>query len=281
MDGSVGTAAVGTAGAVASRGRKLFPEERRAFVLDRLAKQPKVLVTELTRQLGVSAFTVRNDLDELEAEGKLRRCHGGALPLAKTTTVEYYEKRLATASEAKAAIGAAAAPLVESGDSIVVDTGTTTLELVRNLAGLTDLTIITNDFEVALLAEKVQPSADILFLGGHVRAGYRYTYGSLLQQELEGLHVDKAFLSANGFTPEDGFTSENYTQAKIKRAYAACAAERIMLMDTGKLGAVAFAGFLDASEVDVLVTEKPIDERYRCALTARNDDIELVAAAEG
>ena len=154
-------------------GHRLFPEERREIILELLATTPKVLVADLSDRFGVSAFTVRADLDELERAGKLMRCHGGAMAVGKTAFVEEYEKRFAQNREAKQRIGALAADLVEPGDSVIVDTGTTTIELVRNLAGVSDLTLLTSDLEIASLAEKLLPRANIFFLGGYIRTGLR------------------------------------------------------------------------------------------------------------
>lgn len=262
----------------AETGRKLFPEERRAAVLGMLSRQPKVLVNELAEKFGVSTFTVRADLDELESEGKLRRCHGGAMSVAKTMTVEDYDKRLSHASDAKSAIGAAAAQFVEAGDSIIVDTGTTTLELVKHLVDVPDLTIVTNDFEISAFVERNIPRASLLFLGGWVRSGYRYAYSVESLRSVERLHVDKAFLSANGMTIEDGFTSESFEQAQLKSAYAHASTETIMLIDTGKVGKVTFSGFVGFDQVDAIVTERPFDTATAEAIQAKHEGVELISA---
>ena len=251
--------------------RKLFPEERRAAILGILSRQPKV--NDLASKFGVSTFTVRADLDELEGEGKLRRCHGGAMSVAKTMKVEDYQKRRSHASDAKSAIGAAAVQFVEAGDSIIIDTGTTTLELAKHLVGIPDLTIVTNDFEVAAFVEAKMPDADLLFLGGWVRSGYRYAYSLESLRSVEHLHVDKAFLSANGMTVEDGFTSESYEQAQLKAA-----SETIMLIDTGKYGKVTFSGFIDFDQVDAVVTEETLEPAVAEAIQKKHPGIELISA---
>lgn len=258
--------------------RKLFPEERRAAILDILSRQPKVMVNDLAGKFGVSTFTVRADLDELESEGKLRRCHGGAMSVAKTMKVEDYQKRRSHARDAKSAIGAAAVQFVEAGDSIIIDTGTTTLELAKHLVGISDLTIVTNDFEVAAFVEAKMPDADLLFLGGWVRSGYRYAYSLESLRSVEHLHVDKAFLSANGMTVEDGFTSESYEQAQLKAAYAHAASETIMLIDTGKYGKVTFSGFIDFDQVDAVVTEETLEPAVAEAIQKKHPGIELISA---
>ena len=258
--------------------RKLFPEERREAIVALLSTQPKVLVNELSQRFGVSAFTVRADLDLLEQEGRLRRCHGGALSLSKATTGVGYARRQKTASESKRAIGSAAARLVESGDSLLLDTGTTTIEMVPHLAQVDDLTILTNDFAIASRVEELLPGAKLFFLGGFVRMGYRYTYGQTSVDAIQRFHVDKAFLSANGFTAEDGFTCESFDQAQTKAAYASRATERIVLFDVSKVGSVFFSTFLDVGHTDVMVTDAPLGASVVAACEQRNANIEFVHA---
>lgn len=259
-----------------AEGRKLFPEERRAIVLDLLATTPKVLVADLADRFGVSTFTVRADLDELEREGKLTRCHGGAMAVGKTAFVEEYEKRFAQNRASKQRIGELSARLVEPGDSIIVDTGTTTIELVRCLAGISDLTLLTSDLEIASLAEKTLPHANVFFLGGYVRAGLRYTYGTAVLRMLEPFNVDKAFVSANAFSVDRGFTSESVEQAEIKAAYMAHARERFILADSSKAGHVALSSFAYAEDIDGLVTERALEPALAAALRERNKDIRLI-----
>ena len=247
-------------------GHRLFPEERREIILELLATTPKVLVADLSDRFGVSAFTVRADLDELEREGKLTRCHGGAMAVGKTAFVEEYEKRF----------GALAADLVEPGDSVIVDTGTTTIELVRNLAGVSDLTLLTSDLEIASLAEKLLPRANIFFLGGYIRTGLRYTFGTAVLRMLEPFNVDKAFVSANAFSVERGFSSESVEQAEIKAAFMGHARERYVLVDSSKAGHVALSSFAYAENVDGIVCDRTLEPSLVAALRERNGDIRLI-----
>ena len=257
-------------------GHRLFPEERREIILELLATTPKVLVADLSDRFGVSAFTVRADLDELEREGKLTRCHGGAMAVGKTAFVEEYEKRFAQNREAKQKIGALAADLVEPGDSVIVDTGTTTIELVRNLAGVSDLTLLTSDLEIASLAEKLLPRANIFFLGGYIRTGLRYTFGTAVLRMLEPFNVDKAFVSANAFSVERGFSSESVEQAEIKAAFMGHARERYVLVDSSRAGHVALSSFAYAENVDGIVCDRTLEPSLVAALRERNGDIRLI-----
>ncbi len=256
--------------------RKLFPEERRAAILDMLAVQSKVLVSDLVKQFGISAFTVRADLDELEAEGKLHRCHGGAMAANKTADVEEYEARAVRHRDEKRAIGAIAAQLVEPGDSVIIDTGTTTVELVRSLASVERLTILTNDLEIAALAEKTIPDAKVFFLGGFIQHGFRYTYGSAVLSALEPFNVDKAFISANAFNVDQGFSSESVEQATIKKEYLKHAREKYLLMDTSKIGLLTLVSFADESDLGALVCERPVEESIAHAMRKKNPSLRFI-----
>lgn len=251
---------------------KLFPEERKQRIIERLKQKPKVLVADLSEEFGVSQFTVRADLDELEREGKLCRCHGGALSVEKSGVVVDYSKRKGHMTSAKRALGELAATLVDEGDCIAVDTGTTTIELIRSINPRLNITIVTNDFSVADLAEERLPSARVLFLGGFMRRGYRYTTGVSVLNSLRNYHTDKAFLSTSGLVAASGFMSEDPEQAEIKRAYFEGARKRYVLADNTKFGLVSLVKFADISEVDAIVTDIDPGDEAREAIRANGGE---------
>lgn len=267
---------------------RLFPEERRQKILEILEDRPKILVSELSDTFHVSQFTVRGDLDELERLGLLKRTHGGAVRieaaaftssnLSDFDASKDYLDHIALMSREKAAIGAKAASLVSPGDIVAVDTGTTTIELIRHLSQDIAVTILTNDFRICSLAESHLRNAELLFLGGFVRMGHHYTEGSQVTSALKHYHVDKAFLSASGFTVDEGFMSGKPNQAQIKRGYLTSAKESYIMMDTSKLGRVSFAQFAATSEVDGIITNSlPKDELIE-AIHAVNEKLEIIDA---
>lgn len=258
---------------------KLFPEERKQRIIEMLKEQPKVFVADLAEEFGVSQFTVRADLDDLELEGKLRRCHGGALSVEKSGTVLDYDKRLARMAHEKKEIGRLAALLVDDGDSIAVDTGTTTLEMVRNINPDLHITIMTNDLYIVDLAEELLPNAKVLFLGGMVRRGFGYTTGSEVLWAMKKFRTDKAFVSTNGFTIEDGLTSEDPDQGQVKREYVKGAHRVFALFDSSKFGVVSFTQFAEVADIDGIVTDAVPEEDLLQRLRAINDHIELMVCS--
>lgn len=234
-------------------------EERRAAILSMLDRATSVQVTQLAEAFGVSRVTARADLDVLARDGKLRRTHGGAVSLSKTLTVSVQERRINVNAEAKRAIARLAAPLVEDGDSVLVDSGTTALELVRAISGRTGVTVVTDDFTIADYVDRSAPSLDVIMLGGSLRKGHRYTAGPLAMRTLEVLHPRKAFVTPTSYVPERGLMTNNQDMAELKRAFLTCADRTFVLMDQSKVGAPGLLWFGTLRGVEAVVMDADPD----------------------
>lgn len=233
-----------------------FAEERRAAILDMLEHSASVQVSDLARTFGVSAVTARADLDALEAAGKLRRTHGGAVSLHKALTVSIQDKRINLNVAAKQAIAQTAIELVEDGDSIIVDSGTTALELVRALGARRDITVITADVTIANYIDDSLPQTDVILLGGTLRKGHRYLYGPLALRALEVLHADKAFLCPTSFVPNRGLMTNFEQMAQVKSAFIEAASTSIALIDATKVDAGGLMLFAPLEKIDTLVMDR-------------------------
>lgn len=234
-------------------------EERRAAILSMLDRAASVQVTQLAGAFGVSRVTARADLDALARDGKLRRTHGGAVSLSKTLTVSVQERRINVNVEAKRAIARLAAPLVEDGDSVLVDSGTTALELVRAISGRAGVTVVTDDFTIADYVDRSAPSLDVIMLGGSLRKGHRYTAGPLAMRTLEVLHPRKAFVTPTSYVPGRGLMTNNQDMAELKRAYLTCADRTFVLMDQSKVGAPGLLWFGTLGGVEAVVMDADPD----------------------
>lgn len=234
-------------------------EERRAAILSMLDRAASVQVTQLADAFGVSRVTARADLDALARDGKLRRTHGGAVSLSKTLTVSVQERRINVNVEAKRAIARLAAPLVEDGDSVLVDSGTTALELVRAISGRAGVTVVTDDFTIADYVDRSAPSLDVIMLGGSLRKGHRYTAGPLAMRTLEVLHPRKAFVTPTSYVPGRGLMTNNQDMAELKRAYLTCADRTFVLMDQSKVGAPGLLWFGTLAGVETVVMDADPD----------------------
>ncbi len=232
-----------------------FAEERRAAILAMLERSASVQVADLAQTFGVSVVTARGDLDALAADGKLRRTHGGAVSLSRALTVSVQDRRVNVNVEAKQAIARTAAELVEDGDTLIVDSGTTALELVRTLGGKSGVTVITPDVTIANYIDESLPAVDAVLLGGTLRKGHRYLYGPLALRSLEVLHANKAFLCPTAFIPKRGLMTNFEQMAELKRAFIDAARTSIALLDTTKIDAPGLMRFAGLEDIDAIVLD--------------------------
>jgi DeoR/GlpR family transcriptional regulator of sugar metabolism len=230
----------------------MLTAERRQEILTRLQRDGKVVASQLVVELGVSEDTVRRDLRELAAGGLVQRVHGGALP--PTTATPSFAQRLRVSREAKAHLAEAALPLLESAEVIVLDGGTTSLELARRLPPHRDCTVLTNSPPVAAaLAE--HPAAEVVLIGGRLLKGAQVTVGGEAVDALRRVHADACVLGICSLHPEFGMTVPDHDEAHVKRAMVESAAEVIALATADKLHTAAPWVVGPLSDVTHLVTD--------------------------
>lgn len=235
----------------------LFVEERHARIVEYIEERQKASVAELCEHFGVSGATIRNDLRALENDDRITRAHGGAMRKTKTgLELDSIAKEVQN-REAKRAIARAALGLIENGDTIVLDTGTTTLELARLLGERQEITVVTNDLSIALVLEEFAGVTTVL-LGGVVRKRFHCTvsFGSAVDSFAANLTVDKAFIGTNSYSPESGASTPDLGTAHAKQTLIAMAAKVVMLCDSSKIGTRSFAQFARPDEIDVFVTDE-------------------------
>jgi DeoR family fructose operon transcriptional repressor len=255
----------------------LFAEERRRDILALLGASGKVTVEELASHYAVSLPTIRTDLSRLEEQGMLRRTHGGAIPLSPTLFEPPYAQREVMHQAEKRAIAREAAALVNDGETILLDAGTTVYELALALKIKRNVTIVTNSLANAL-ALMDSPEIAVILVGGSIQQRRRATLGPLAVRFLEDFHVDKAFLAFNGVDVEAGFTVVDFEAAEIKRKMMSCAAEIVALSDSSKIGQRAFAAVAPLSAASLLVTDWHISDDFRAAIDERGVRLHIVSA---
>jgi DeoR family fructose operon transcriptional repressor len=234
----------------------MFVEERKQRILERIEARRKATVTELCEQFHVSSATIRSDLRDLEAAGLLVRTHGGAMVKTKTGLEQDMIQRGTQHLEKKRRIAERALELVEDGDTVILDTGSTTLELARLLGRRRDLTVVTNDLAIALCLEAIE-TVRVLLMGGIMRRNYHCTvvHGAAGREILSGLSVDKAFMACNSFSAEKGASTPDITHAETKKLMMSIAAKVILLFDASKMGRTSFVQFAPLEAVDTIVTD--------------------------
>jgi DeoR/GlpR family transcriptional regulator of sugar metabolism len=230
----------------------MLAAERKQAILARLERDGRVVVAELVGGLSVSEDTIRRDLQELAASGRLRRVHGGALPcLAEALP---FERRLEIAHEEKVALAERAVPLVASARTLVVDGGTTALEVARRLPWGWDGVAVTNAPPVAS-ALAAHPKAEVVLIGGRLLKDEQVAVGPAAVDAFRAIRADACLLGVCAFHPEVGATSASEQEAHVKRAMIACSSEVIALATRDKLHAAYPWVVASLEEIDYLVTD--------------------------
>lgn len=241
------------------------PADRRQVILDRVRASGYVGAGELARALHVDGSTIRRDLDRLERAGLVRRTRGGILPADPADTVDTpYEVRRSQNAGAKTAIGAAAAALVEEGQTVVLDNGSTTYEVAVALRRVRHLTVVTNDLMVALCL-RGNPTHRVHVTGGLLLDTVYTLVGPTTVQALEQLHVDWAFLGAEGVHPDSGITNINVVEIPVKQAMIAGAERAVVVADSSKLGRRSLAPVCALGDVWAVVSDDGVPDAERAA----------------
>ena len=242
----------------------LFAEERKQKIVEYVEGRRKATVAQLCEYFGVSSATIRNDLRDLENASLLIRTHGGAMVKSKTGLELDARQKEVQNLEAKRRIAEAALGLVEDGDTIILDTGSTTLELARLLGRRRNLTVLTNDLTIALLLEEIE-SVNVVFMGGILRRHFHYTvvYGTAWSSILSGLTVDKAFMGVNSLSAKKGATTPDIHTAETKKLLVSIAAKVIVLCDRSKFERSSFARFAGLEQIDTIVTDAVLENERR------------------
>jgi DeoR family fructose operon transcriptional repressor len=237
---------------------RLLPRHQR--ILEILARERIVEVVKLSEALGVSAVTIRSDLDALDRRQLLRRIRGGAMAIRPARFERPLDLPQHNFAEEKERIGAMAARMVRNGETIILDAGTTAIAMAIALPeDLRDLVVVTSSLDVALTLHD-HPGVSVFVTGGKLKTTGRNTrshslispFGTLLLQQI---NADCAYVCCAGVDAERGFTNAHFEEVEIKRAMIASARRVVMLADHGKIGHVAGARIAGIGEVTALVTD--------------------------
>lgn len=251
----------------------MYGPERQREIVRRARQDGRVEVAILADEFGITTETVRRDLTRLERQGMLRRVHGGALPVERFGYEPDLEERMALHQAEKERIGAAAVELLPLEGSVIVDAGTTTARLVDALPSNRELVVTTNSLPLAR-AMINRPNVTVLMPGGRVRPLTLAQVDVWTQRTLAELHVDVAFIAANGMSAEHGLTTPDVAEAEVKRAMIHAGARVVLLADSSKVGQRHFVRFGEMDQVDVLVTDDGLDEHT--AAEFRDAGVELI-----
>lgn len=236
-------------------------EDRREEIIRLLAEQQTVKAKDLAAFFGVSMETVRRDLEELEYSHLIRRTHGGAVLTLPAAGLEPdYAKRTLESYEKKRRIGKRAADTVRPGDTLIIDIGTTTLELAHFLHGKRELTVFTNSLKIA--AELMSDDGiAVYFLGGRIRGGEGSTSGGWAERAVDSVYADKYFLGVGAWDPASGICDFHFEETELRRHCLAHAKEVIALTDSSKFNRTALNLVCRTEEVSTLITDDDVSRQ--------------------
>lgn len=253
-------------------GRPLYSAQRQQAILRTLAANGRVDVAAMADELAVTGETVRKDLIALERQGRLRRVHGGAIPLQDLAFEPEVTTRVQYAEEKRRIAKAALAQLPRTG-TIVIDAGSTTARLAELIPPDRQLTVFTNTLPTALvLAGK--PNITVYTLGGRVRSLTLAEVDSWAARTLGEINVDVAFVGSNGISLERGLTTPDASEAAVKRLMLGCARRRVLLSDHSKIGQVSTHKYGELADLDLLITDAGIPDTDGNALSAAGLTVE-------
>jgi DeoR family transcriptional regulator, aga operon transcriptional repressor len=241
----------------------VLPAQRQARIVQQLQENGFVEIAQLSAQFAADRSTIRRDLQELELRGAVRRTRGGALagPTSGQADIPYEVKRIEHTPE-KQAIGRYAAMLVRDSEAVLLDSGSTTFQVALALRHRRDISVITNDLNVAMcLAES--PRVQLVVTGGILLESVYTLVGPRVVEELRTLHVDRAFLGADAIHHEVGITNVTYVEVEVKRAMIAAAREVCVVADSSKFEHRALAPVCGIDEIDCILTDDGLYEEKR------------------
>lgn len=249
--------------------------DRRQSLLELLRKQPGLSVPELGAVLGVSQGTIRNDLDALEAEGRLIRVHGGAIlqehiQFQSRNVSAHFQQNVA----AKKAIGRRAAELVNDGESILLDASSTIYYFAQALRDRRRLRVVTNGIDVARWLAQ-EPTNSVILLGGVLGPEGSSVTGLLSEQIIEELHIQKAFVSCSGLSIAHGMTEVHLDEAQLKRKAIESARQVIALVDSTKFGNEDLTSFARLEQINQLFTDAGVSEEWTARLSSAGVQLTL------
>ncbi len=235
----------------------MLNEERRREILALLNRDGRVLVKDLARHFRISQITIRKDLEFLDGQGVVQRTHGGALPLQAGALLDpSLREKEKLHRKQKTLIAEAAARLVEEGQSVLLDSGTTTTAIARALKDMAQLTVITNAINIA--AELAGTNVEVILTGGMLRKNSFSLVGPLAERTLRQLSADVLFLGVDGFDTKAGLFTPNLLESEVNRAMVEIARRTIAVCDSSKFGRRSLCNIMPVTAVQEVITDKQI-----------------------
>jgi DeoR family transcriptional regulator, aga operon transcriptional repressor len=254
---------------------ELLIDERRQHILSLVHSHGRVLVGELSRNLGISQITIRKDLEHLQSKGLVQRTHGGALRMQSSALFDpTLQEKQKQHSHEKQRIAAAAAKMVNEGQCVLLDSGTTTTAIGHELRRFSQLTVITNAMNIA--AALTSTNFEVILIGGILRRNSFSLVGPLAEDVLKEMHADILFLGVDGFDAEVGLTTPNFLESRVNRAMVKAARRVVAVCDSTKFGRRSLSRIVPPDSIHCVITDRGIDRDTESALRAQNIEVIVV-----
>ncbi|MHB8062497.1 MAG: DeoR/GlpR family DNA-binding transcription regulator [Ruminiclostridium sp.] len=249
----------------------MFQIERQEKILHYVNKRKKANIAELVSEFGVSKVTIRRDIDELARKELVVKTHGGVISLRNKFSYEIpYASKSEVNSEAKRKIGIMAAKLIEDRDIIILDAGSTTLEVAKNIKS-ENVTVLTNDIKISMeVAHK--HNINLIVVGGALNESVYTLTGNHTVDFFKKVHVNKTILGCDAIDLAFGISNRTMEEVDIKKAMIVAAEEVIMVTDSSKLNKKVFCFLCDTSEIDKLIIDQ-IDEADKILLEEKGVEV--------
>ena len=256
--------------------------ERRWAIVEEVQRNQRLSVCDLSDQFGVSEATIRRDLASLERRGLLQRVHGGAQAISLAEQAFLFDARLLQNTEVKRAIGQAASELIHPGDTIFLDSGTTTLEIARSIpVPLLDsggLTVVTRSLVIAC-EFRSRPSTRLVVLGGMYAHEFDTFVGAEVKHALQGIHVDTLFIGTDGVTADRGLTTDNLLEVDLYPDMVRSADRVVVVTDSSKIGVSQLQATVSFDKIHAFITDTGAPEDFVHMLREMQVEVILVPPA--
>ncbi len=255
----------------------MLTSQRKQLILEKLGTEGQVHSKALSMFFDVSEDTIRRDLRELAAEGRLQRVHGGALP--SSSAIAPFAERQSVKMDAKKRVARKGAQLISSGQVVIVDGGTTTSELITFFPPDLRITVVTHSPSIALgLVD--HPSIEVILIGGRLYKHSIVAVGAAAIEGIENIHADLFFMGVTGIHPEAGLTTGDFEEACIKRAFSGRAAETVVLASPEKINTASSFVIGDVSSVNTIVVEDNTDKEWIRAVSEKGVSVVLTSESD-
>jgi len=240
----------------------MLGEERREYILNIIKKTGSANAIDVAKTLGISETTIRRDLNKLSQKGLIKRTYGGAVSNTSVGQELKFDIQKEKFIDEKKRIALAASSMIEEGEVILIEAGTTGYQTALNITNKENLTIITNSCDIAMLLGSTNPGYTIILSGGLLNIDTHSLVGPIADYSFSNLNVDKAFIGISGISIEKGITSVNYIEAQTKKQIIKSAKQIIALCDHSKIGNVAMNYVAPVEVIDVLITDQSADRDF-------------------